>query len=614
MEKTLNSTREKKFSTALRAFLIIMALLVVFTIIAWAVVSDGGKLKFYRTSMLGAHGETISTIVIAPDDLSSENKYPVAIFNHGAGSQGYQEFPYGIEYARRGFVSILIDDINCGESSMNPSGLPSGMYDPSFFCTLIDYAHAQNWCDGRIVLSGLSAGASKAGEALKAGYADKVSCVVLAVGNTSIECLPEYPTGVPVLYLNADSDWLSEVFKNSDLPTDEWAVNRVRNYTGDSDFEFDGIVGSFEDGTAFGAYRVHSTHENAYTSKTAHEAIHSFVQQAVPTGTELANDDLKYNAINIIYFIVVIFFILAIGQFAYLLTLCPLFYDKIHTKLPAAVGMPAGKRAGQFLMDFIPPFILFFLFTEWLNGTFSKLVKSVFPATFVNGIVFWLMVCGIFALIVFIVKTRLLKKARALTPADYGVGTAEEAKFLNWKRIGTGFLIAAITTIMAFVWLDAVTKITGLGYVATPWASFVRLTPERFIIAIPYLIPLGFSVLITNIAGTATSRRFKDTGNETADTIRDVAYNIILSALPVALIMASFYGVCLLRSAGDPLFPLEWYGMLTICATQPMPVLIAMGIGCSSYLYRKTGNIWTGTFLGTLTLTLFTIGYTPVSF
>ena len=75
-----------------------------------------------------------------------------------------------------------------------------------------------------------------------------------------------------------------------------------------------------------------------------------------------------------------------------------------------------------------------------------------------------------------------------------------------------------------FTWVAVVIDITGINYSANAFAYFTRRTPQRFVRGLPYLVVILPIVLLINI-NIATVRRFKDSGSEVKDTVRDIIYN-----------------------------------------------------------------------------------------
>ena len=162
---------------------------------------------------------------------------------------------------------------------------------------------------------------------------------------------------------------------------------------------------------------------------------------------------------------------------------------------------------------------------------------------------------GLVGGIIMIFKYRAMSKTKQLAAADFGMGTADE-KPLVWKRVRDGFIIASLTTIYLFTLLDVVCKVFGINYqFFCVFAQLNRLTPERFLLSLPYIV-LGIILLVVINISIATSRRIKDSGNETKDIIKTILINIFLSAGPLTLLLAIQFIACI-RLSPDGIAPLS---------------------------------------------------------
>ena len=199
-----------------------------------------------------------------------------------------------------------------------------------------------------------------------------------------------------------------------------------------------------------------------------------------------------------------------------------------------------------------------------------------------------------------------MAKGNTLTAADFGMGRRDE-KVLVWKRIGNGFFIASITTFVLFAVLDIVCKVFGLNYqFFNVLGQLNRITPERFVLTIPYLV-LGVILLVVININIATSRRTKDSGNETKDTIKDILLNMVLSAGPLTLLLAiQFIGI---RLDANGAAPLGMSAFIALAYGLGFPLMMSASAGISTFLFRKTGNIWTGVFTSTFVLLFLTCNF-----
>ena len=138
------------------------------------------------------------------------------------------------------------------------------------------------------------------------------------------------------------------------------------------------------------------------------------------------------------------------------------------------------------------------------------------------------------------------------------------------------------------------------------FAQLNRLTPERFLLSLPYIVLDIILLVVINIS-IATSRRIKDSGNETKDIIKTILINIFLSAGPLTLLLAiQFIGI---RLSPDGIAPLSMNLFTGLAYALGFPFMMSSSAGISAFLYKKTGNIWTGVFTSTFVLIFLTCNY-----
>lgn len=393
---------------------------------------------------------------------------------------------------------------------------------------------------------------------------------------------------------------------NSFFGYDENGVDKrllmVRELLGDDSYEYGTLLGSFEDGTAMQFNAVFAVHPFCYIFEGVHSTMYDFVGKAVPTGTSLAPDNLVYKTFLLVSWICCFLFICMGAVFASMMASAPGFCTSMQTQLPAGQAVGTKKRAIRIATDLVVPFVFYPIFATLVSK--ATFLNVIFRCTSINPIIGWLLFVAIFGAASLYVRTKNIKKERKLNAADLGMGNANDAKIINWNRVKNGAVIGIITTIVLFAWVAVVIDITGINYSANAFAFFTRMTPQRFLRGLPYLVVILPIVLMINI-NIATIRRFPDTGNETRDTIRDIVYNILLATVPLMTIMFCYYGVGLIRGTGIGLLPGGW--QTAINYTLGFPFMMGSSVGISTFLNRKTGNIWAGVFTATLILGLFTI-------
>lgn len=585
-----------KFRTAKKWLAIVAALLILCTILMWGIASGWGDVKIERVSIAGNNGDTMTAVQFIPKGVNADNPAPVVLTNHGANNSAYSEFVYGLEFARRGYVVFCCDQPKSGEAPINVNDTSRNVFD-----SWIDYARSQEYIDGRVVVTGLSKGGMDLNSFLMdPKFSAKIDCAVNIVGAGGLrESTVPFGTNFCAVWAAADG-----IDANSFFGYDENGVDKrlfmVRELLGDDSYEFGTTLGSFDDGTAIQFNTVFAVHPFCYIFEGIHSTMYEFVEQAVPSGTTLASDDLVYPSFLLVSWICCFLFICTGALFAYMLATAPGFSTSMVVALPNVQPIGAKKRAVRIALDLIVPFVFYPIFATLISK--ATWLNTIFRCTSINPIIGWLFFVMLFGAANIYIRTRKIKAERPLTAADFGMGT--ESKVLDRRRIVNGAIIGVITTVVLFTWIAAVINVTGINYSANAFAYFTRITPERLIRAIPYLIVILPIVLVINI-NVATVRRFPDTGHETRDTIRDVAYNIALAIIPLMIIMFCYYGVGLIRGTGIGLLPGPW--QTAINYTLGFPFMMGSSVGISTFLYRKTGNIWAGVFTATLILGLFTI-------
>ncbi len=596
---------EEKFKKAKRVICITAAILVLCTVLMWGIASGWGSVKIERVSIAGNEGTAMKAIQLVPRGVDQTNPAPVVLTNHGNTNSAYSELVFGLEFARRGYVVFLCDQPNAGESHIyGPDNAAANRSNVTFVESWIDYAHSQRYCDGRIIVTGVSRGGVTLGSIVNSDYVNKIDCAVNIVMSPTTKQL-KLPIGANYVGIWADADASDFYAGASWVDGTDSRLAMVRAALNDASYEFGEIVGSFNDKTAIQFNVVRAVHPVNYLFTTVHSAMYSFVGQAVPTATTIAPDDLVFlNFVRISYVCAVLLICLG-AQLAYLLAVAPGFRSVMMNNVPGVEKTGAKKRAIRILTDLLVPFVLFPIVAGYVKK--ANWLTPVFRCAAANPVIFWLLAVAVFGAIMIWIRSAKTRKTRSLTAADFGMGEAGD-KIVDWKRIGNGAVIGVIATVFLFAWISAVVDITGINYSANAFAYLTRLTPERFVRGIPYILVIIPIVLVINI-NIATTRRIPDSGRPNRDMIRDIAYNVSLSILPLTFLLGAYFVVGYMRGTGEGLFTGAWNTSMN--QALGFPFMMGSSVGISTYLYRKTGNIWAGVFTSALVLGFFTM--TPLS-
>jgi len=121
---------------------------------------DGGKVSVQGLMIPGKDGALVSADLFRPDTATEKNKAPMVIVSPGFQRTKETQISYSMELARRGYVTLVVDPYNQGESTSQPPTNDDPSIKPA-----IDYVSRTttlNYVDkSRIGITGHSAGGSQ---------------------------------------------------------------------------------------------------------------------------------------------------------------------------------------------------------------------------------------------------------------------------------------------------------------------------------------------------------------------------------------------------------------------------------------------------------------------
>lgn len=574
----------KRLKKAVIAVIVIFALLAAATVLQWGIASDWGNVRITRVTFVGDGGAQQSGLMFIPKGVSADNPAPAIINYHGRNNSSYNLINWAMEQARRGYIVLNPDLQGTLETVITTDNTTANLCLSAF-----RYMDALKMVS-EITVTGHSMGNVSLHILARAEAALPSMKNIVGVGGAFFYGImgDAFPQQTNYCIIEGTND----IFEIQFAGTYDNMHSMMRNLSGLGDsLEFGKLYGDPADGTAFQYVEIEGlTHQWELYSRKTITAMLDFIDLSSPAPIQMSSTDMvfpTYLAVSAICFVLFILFFLAL---AYLFTSLPVIYEIINVPLAHSEGKPAKKWAMHIITDFLVPLALFVPVTQWA----VEQSTAFFASEWLNQIFFWLVAVALFGLIMITIRSVKTSKQRKLTPADFGMGLAEE-KFFNGKRLGTALGIAVAVTFVIFTWMDIVIGTTGLNYqVYSMPGQIMRMTPERFIFILRYLIIMIPVYIVINI-NIATTRRMKTTGNETKDTIRDILVNILLSAGCLTILMLIQFGGCRILD-NTTLPPLDTTYWDSLAYGWSFPLMMSTCAGGSTFLYRKTGNIWTGVF------------------
>lgn len=567
-----------------------LALILIGGLLAYFIQTDFGKVTVKDVRFAAPNGRMYSALLYIPNGVSVEAPAPGILAIHGYINSRETQDGFAIEFARRGYVVLALDQSGHGYSEGPAFADGFGGIEGLRYLKSLAIVDQNN-----IGLEGHSMG----GWAVLIGAAvfpDGYKAVVLEGSSTGTfgapEGTPEFPRNLAVVFSQWDE--FSALMWLTPKATDAGKTDKMKAlFNTTEDIEVGKVYGDIAAGTARVLYQPRVVHPGDHLSQEAIGYAVDWFQRTLEGGKKVpANQQIWYwkEIGTLIALIGFFMFLVAVGGLL-LTTGC---FKSIADPLPAAKGpVGIGWWIAVVLTGVIGPLTLF-TFKKWAE----KLVPAskTFPQSITNQVVFWAVLNGLIVLILFLVwHFLLLKKDQRGTADEYGLTWNGK---LEWGKIGKAFMLA-----LSVVSLGYATLVVSDFFFKTDyrfWVFAVKLPSlQQFDIALRYMIPLFFYFFLASMGLFAQIRRanlnmWQEMGVNTAIFV--VAY--------LGLLLYQYIPMWINGMLTIPTEPL-W----TIIAYQYLPILSLAG-ALTTFFYRATGRIYTGAFLNAMLFTMIVVAGT----
>ncbi|MGA2158892.1 MAG: alpha/beta fold hydrolase [Dehalococcoidia bacterium] len=520
----------------------------------------------------------MSALLYVPRTATAANPAPGILAIHGYINSRETQDGFAIEFARRGYVVLAIDQTGHGYSSppafANGYGGPDGLK----YLAGLDIVDKNN-----IGLEGHSMGGWAIGVAAGA-HPDLYKAMVLEGSSTGTAGSPEgdanFPHNLGLVYSLWDE--FSNNMWTAAIPRDIVSTDKLKEqFDTDKDVVVGQLYGSIEKGTARELWMPQNTHPGDHFSTAAiGDAIYWF-QQTLKGGNGLppANQVWYWKEIgNLIALIGMILLLFPVGS---LLLQTPFFKGLAEATPEPRTVKGVGWWIGAILLIVIPV-VTYFPFTELGIGLF---VNPVFQQTITNQIMVWALLNAAISIVLFVLWHFIWnRKANA---GNYGLAWGTK---LAWGKIGKALLLAVAVAFVAYLTLALSALLFTVDY--RIWVFAVKpMSLLQFQLFLSYLIPffIFFLVLATVLQGEL--RPLKKDGQ---------AFGLCGETwINIALLVVGFVGLLLfqyipLMAGGTLAIPTE--NLFSIIAFQFLPIMTIAAL-VFTYFFRKTGHVYAGVFL-----------------
>jgi pimeloyl-ACP methyl ester carboxylesterase len=528
-----------------------------------------GGIRIEDVRFKGAGGNTMSALLYIPPNATAKTPAPGILAVHGYINSRETQDGFAIEFARRGYVVLALDQTGHGYS--DPPAFANGFGGPDGLAHLrsLDIVDKAN-----VGLEGHSMGGWTI-LAAAAAMPNDYKSIVLEGSSTgkpfAAEGTASWPRNLALVYA-----------KYEEFPMLMWGVERGQDvaqsqklwalFGTQGPVEPGKVYGDVAQGTARVLYTPDMTHPAEHIS---HEAIGyslDWFGKTLQGGTPRPASDQIWFRKEIGTLIALIGFVaLLIGVFDGLLEM-PVFShlrlpEPADGTMPEHVAANGGRWKAAFILSaFIPALTYYPAFA--LGGTLV-MPSAWLPQGVTNQILVWAVINGLIAL--------------ALMP--FAPKRARRAGL-----IGPSILIALVTVIVGYaaLWLaDLVFKIDFRFWIV----ALKLMNAKQFLIFLIYLVPFtAFFIIALHVL----HRNFSTMGAG-----RGALYltNILALTLGFIVLLALQYGILWLTGAlFNPLPDPGFVPLSTIIAIQFVP-LLAIAAVIATFTWRRTGSSLPGALI-----------------
>ena len=586
----------KKTSRVTRGFLIMLALLIIMTFVNWGFITGWGNVKIDRLNLNGTENTPFSALLYVPKNATNETPAPALICFHGNAGNARNHESWAMEFARRGFVVLSVDEFGSGNSS---NFTDQWLSSPSFIaCGDVYYKYLmdQAFVDADNILVGSHSMGNSPAFSLAGVYNAKAvlaaSPVTFRMDKVYMDAWANYKGN----YLNVTGDVETGALTKSINDAKTICLSRgYSDYKEGDEVEIGKLYGSFKEGNAYTLIvEKERIHEAAFVRQVTIGNILWFGQEAVgrenvPNFIESTDQIWMYkDFIGLASIFVFAAFICALALF--LIEKIPAF-AVVRQPVPRNIGLRGVGLWISIICGIIFPYIVLKTGCFGLINALGTVSIKGFQLGFSNQAFATIIGLNVMGLITFFLFLFTDGKKQHITISDLGL-TEYGKKKPTWNFVLKTLLLSAIVIAIAWAWLQFQSSVFGTDYYA--WFFGFKELPMQKVPYYTWYIVIWICCFIIASFSINVERRLPSTGNETLDIIIAIVFNVIVAAFTITLVIIVQWSIEA-KGVFDNAF---WETMgIDVHRLWGMPVGMACGVGGSTFLYRKTGNTWLSAML-----------------
>jgi len=575
-----NENKSKRTNIIMLA--VALFVMLVGNLLACSTQTDWGNVKVRDVRFAGTNGIIMSALLYEPKGVTAKNPAPGILCIHGYINSRETQDGFAIEFARRGYVVLAIDQTGHGYSDPPSFTNEFGAIDGLRYLRSLDIVDTNN-----IGLEGHSMGGWGIINTLKA-FPDSYKAVVLE-GSGIGSVTATFPRNMGVVL--GEWDEYSQGMWGTPVAKDAVKGDRLKKAFGtNNDVVVGKLYGSIEDGTARKFYQPRTTHPGVHISTAGVGAAIDWFQATLQGGKPLPPSDQIWHWKEIGNLIALIGMVLLFFPVGSLLLRGNFFkeLDEAPAKPKSAKGIAWWISA--IIIVVVPP-LTYFTFKEYATK-YKIAPNQIFPQAITAQLLVWLLLAGVIAVALFLIWHFAFNRKAKATAGDYGLTWGKK---LDWEKIGKSFLLAFLVAFVGYLTLVFSAWLFTVDF--RFWLFAVKpMSPIQFRMFLSYLIPF---IVYFIILGLVLNGQLRPTRKGMEMSLgSEMAINVALLVLGFFGLLAFQYipllmgGTLALRS--EILFSIILFQLL------PIMTIVALAY---TFFYRKTGHIYVGAFLCAMLVT-----------
>ncbi len=561
-------------------FLQAMTLVLIGSLLAHFTQTGGGDISVKEIRFAGSDGNLMSALLYIPEQASIKNPAPGILAIHGYINSRETQSGFAIEFARRGYVVLALDQTGHGYS--DPPAFANGFGGPDGLAYLRSLPFVDNQ---KIGLEGHSMG-GWAVQMAAANAPDDYISMVLAGSSTGTfgapEGTPDHPKNLLLVFSLFDE--FSQLMWGADVPADIVNTDKLKTlFATESTVKVGETYGDLQAATARKLVMPAVTHPGDHLSRDAIAAAIKWFDLTLGQSRAMDPTDQIWFWKELGTLLALVGAVLLIFPTTGWLIASSRFRAVI-SKQPPVVEQSRLTHRLNLALTMIIPVVTFFPLQTIANVLLPA--NALLPQQITNGVLLWAWGTGFITLGLFFFSQRKQRK----NMADLGM-PLRKGVIINAAAIA---LLCCAVLYFTLLVVDFTLTVDFRFWVV----ALKLLSPTQAGIFLIYLMPFTAYFLVLSLSLHNSLHWNEGLG-------RTIWRNGLVLSGGFAILLVIQYSPLLL--GGTLAIPSQ--PLLSIVAFQFVPLLFMVG-AVSTVCFERTGNIYTGAFINGILVTWYMVAGT----